>query len=65
MLEIRERCAWDMKELCTDKTLGTSKTLEDIFKLNYQQQQKSKINWRENMHLFFRKELMKNIPFYR
>ena len=24
MLEIRESCAWDMKELCTDKTLGTS-----------------------------------------
>ena len=40
MLEIRERCAWDMKELCTDKTLRTSKTLEDIFKLNYQQTKK-------------------------
>ena len=24
MLEIRESCAWDIKELCTDKTLGTS-----------------------------------------
>ena len=40
MLEIRERCAWDMKELCSDKTLGTSKTLEDIFELHYQQTKK-------------------------
>ena len=41
MLEIRESCAWDKKELCTDKTVGPSGGLLGHF-LNGIVKQKSK-----------------------